>query len=219
MHMITIKNTLSLATIAIMAAVMVFASSCKKRHNTEISPDLSDRYRSLVHKTLDTRAKNNNASTRYMLLADFSIPSNHDRFFVWDTEKNGIVYATWCAHGLGGNSTDEKPEFSNRVGSNCSSLGLYVVDRSTGVSPRYGYTYHGMDGMDVTNSNARVRQIIIHYWRSVTSDWEAQISRPMRCDYRSAGCFTLPEPGFWKVDQYIKADSKRMLLLAINGVE
>lgn len=217
MKLIIVKNFLSLVVVVMVVAMSSMTVSCKAKGKSEGSS--SDRYRVLVHKTLSDRALQYGASTRYMLLCDFSIPSNHDRFFVWDTEKDGIVYATWCAHGLGGNSTAEKPEFSNRVGSNCSSLGLYVVDRSTGVSPRYGYTYHGLDGLDATNSNARVRQVIIHYWSSVTNDWEAQISQPMRCDYRSAGCFTLPEPGFWKVDEYIKGENKRMLLLAIDGVE
>lgn len=178
----------------------------------------NDHYRDVVQRELKARAGQYGASTRYMMLVDFSIPSNKDRFFVWDTEKDGIVYSTWCAHGCGGGSTAEKPVFSNKPGSNCSSLGLYTVDRGTGVSPKWGYTYHAVDGLDNTNSNARSRQIIIHYWGSVTSDWQNKISVSMNCDYRSAGCFTLPEPSFWDIDKIIKSEPKKILLYAVDGV-
>lgn len=182
------------------------------------SANLDNKYRSMVHSVLNGNASRHKASRRYLMLVDYSIPSNKDRFFVWDTEADGIVYATWCAHGCGGNSTAERPEFSNRPGSKCSSLGLYIVEKDTGVSPSWGYTYHAVDGLDKTNSNARSRQIVIHYWHSVTSDWQNKISEPMRCDRRSEGCFTLPEPSFWEIDKYIKSEPKRILLYAIDGV-
>ncbi len=203
----------------LLAMLVTLGSACNRTAAADNTSVDNGRYRSLVNNTLEKRARQYNASTRYMIVVDYSIPSNQDRFFVWDTRADGIVYSTWCAHGLGGNSTDDRADFSNRVGSNCSSLGLYIVDRSTGKSPRYGYTYHAMDGLNASNSNARVRQILIHYWHSVTSDWENKISSPMNCDYRSAGCFTLPEPGFWKVDEYIKGERKRILLVAIDGVK
>lgn len=200
---------------------IVLLAACATNNGTpkgnEESDRLDDKYRSMVHRVLDANASRYNASTRYMMLVDYSIPSNKDRFFVWDTEADGIVYGCWCAHGCGGGSTAEKPVFSNRPGSNCSSLGLYIVEKGTGVSPRWDYTYHAVDGLEATNSNARRREIVIHYWCSVTSDWQNKISEPMRCDYRSAGCFTLPEPSFWKIDKYIQSERKRILLYAING--
>ena len=206
--------------IFMMIACVIAACSPNNGNLKEIggNEELDDKYRDMVHSVLNNRAKQHKASTRYMMLVDFSIPSNKDRFFVWDTEKDGIVYATWCAHGCGGGSTDEKPVFSNRPKSNCSSLGMYIVERGTGVSQRWGYTYHAVDGLDKTNSNARRREIIIHYWGSVTNDWQNKISEPMRCDHRSEGCFTLPEPSFWEIDKYIKSEPKRILLYAIDGV-
>ncbi len=208
-----------LAIFMLIASMMAACSSNNgtAKGNGE-NEELGAKYRDMVHSVISNRASKYNASTRYMMLVDFSIPSNNDRFFVWDTEKDSIVYATWCAHGCGGGSTAERPVFSNEFGSNCSSLGLYTVDRGTGVSSRWGYTYHAVDGRDATNSNAKARQVVIHYWHSVTSDWQAKISEPMRCDYRSAGCFTLPEPSFWKIDKLIKSESKRILLYAIDGI-
>lgn len=191
----------------VLSFILIMLFSCCNKDNNDI-------YREMANNVLRNKASQYNASTRYLMFVDFSIPSNNDRFFVWDNQQDRIVYSCWCAHGCGGGSTDEQPVFSNEIGSNCSSLGMYLVDRSTGVSPRWGYTYHPVDGLDPTNSNARVRQVIIHYWESVTYDWEHKKSTPMTCDYRSAGCFTLTEPGFWEIDRIIKSEPKRILLYA-----
>ena len=212
------REFIFVAVFMLMASAMV---ACSFNNGNESgngkNGNLNDRYRDLVQRVLSNNASRHKASTRYMMLVDYSIPSNKDRFFVWDTKADGIVYATWCAHGCGGGSTDDKPVFSNKPGSRCSSLGLYTVDRGTGVSPRWGYTYHAVNGLESTNSNARSRQIVMHYWGSVTNDWQNKIPVPMHCDGRSEGCFTLPEPAFWKIDQYIKSEPKRILLYAING--
>lgn len=39
-----------------------------------------------------------------------------------------------------------RPEFSNTYGSNCSSLDWYKIERGTGVSAKWGYTYHALNG-------------------------------------------------------------------------
>lgn len=181
--------------------------------------ELSAHYRPLVHAEFAGKAAQYRADTRYLILVDYSIPSNHNRLFVWDTELDGIVEQFWCAHGFGGQSTAERPEFSNELGSNCSSLGWFLVERSVGKSPRWGYNYHAVDGLDACNSNARQRQLLIHPWGSVGADAAAQIDHPMALDGRSAGCFTTSEDGFLTIDRYVKESSRRLLLLAIDGVK
>lgn len=71
--------------------------------------------------------KANGLRTDYCILVDFSVHPGKNRFFVWDFNKQEIVYSTVCEHGRGGNSTHMKPEFSNTPGSYCSSLGKYHV--------------------------------------------------------------------------------------------
>lgn len=181
--------------------------------------DLNERYRNMVHSKFQRQASVRNADTRYLIIVDYSIPSNHERLFVWDNECDGIVEKFWCAHGLGGNSTAERPEFSNLPGSNCSSLGWYLIDRSVGVSVHYGYKYHAVDGLDSSNSNARRREILIHPWHSVSNDEAAQIDHPMNLDYRCAGCFTISDIAFQTIDRYIRSTNSRILLYAINGVD
>ena len=201
-----------------LVAVMAFVNCSGSNGHDEKHQivDLNNRYRSLIQEQFQTKSRHFNADTRYLIIVDYSIPSNSNRLFVWDTEQDEIVEKFWCAHGFGGSSTADKPEFSNAMGSNCSSLGWFLVDKSVGVSATYGYRYHAVDGLDTCNSNARSRQLLIHPWSSVTRDYQAKIQHPMVLDYRSAGCFTTTDEGFKTIDRYIKSCQKRLLLYAIN---
>lgn len=206
----------TLLNLCVVFFVVIAIASCSCEKATSQPPDLNERYRGIVNTEFPERARQHKADTRYLILVDYSIPSNDYRLFIWDTEQDCIVEKFWCAHGFGGGSTPEKPVFSNTPGSNCSSLGWYRVDCAVGKSAHYGYNYHAVDGMDATNSNARSRQILIHPWVSVTRDYEAQIDHPMKLDMRCAGCFTTTDDGFLTIDRYVKSATKRLLLVAID---
>lgn len=215
------RQAFSLFYVCILSIVLTLLTSCSKSKssgNNTINDNLADQYRSLVHKEFLNKASLYDADSKYLIIVDYSIPSNKNRLFVWDCEHDSIVAKFWCAHGFGGNSTAEKPEFSNIIGSNCSSLGWFLVDKSVGVSPRWGYRYHAVDGLESINSNARRREILIHPWSSVSHDCDAKIKNPMELDGRSAGCFTTSDKGFETIDSYIKSRQKRLLLCAINGL-
>lgn len=208
------------ANIVVAFSIAVSFTNCSQSSNTAdsaISKDISDRYRSIVNTEFINKAHQHNADTRYLILVDYSIPSNDYRLFIWDTEQDKIVEKFWCAHGFGGGSTPERPMFSNTFGSNCSSLGWFLIERGVGVSSHWGYEYHAVDGKDASNSNARRRQILIHPWSSVTRDYEAKISSPMNLDGRCAGCFTTTDEGYRTIDQYVKSRQKRILLYAFDG--
>lgn len=217
------KTRLYILAAVVSAMFAVLIASCNRDNTTpvltyeEVVDTLSNYYRPMLKNVYLSKAEKYKASKKLMFFVDFKTLSHHDRFFVWDAEQDKIVYACWCAHGMGGESTDSVPQFSNVVGSNCSSLGWYLVDRAKGKSPTYGYSYHAVDGLDKTNSNARRRQILIHHWYSVTVDSHVKIKRPMRADYRSAGCFTLADEAFVKIDSFVKATPERILLYAFNG--
>lgn len=208
------------AYIVLAFIIAVSFTNCTRSGNTAdnaTSTDPNVRYRDIVKSEFIQKTRQHNADTRYLILVDYSIPSNGYRLFIWDTEQDKIVEKFWCAHGFGGGSTPERPVFSNTLGSNCSSLGWFTVDRSVGRSAHYGYNYHAVDGLDSSNSNARRRQILIHPWSSVTRDYEAQIDHPMDLDYRCAGCFTTTDEGYKTIDQYVKSRTKHILLYAFDG--
>lgn len=211
-----------ISTVCLLMIISLAMISCNNKEdafseNASVE-DLNARYRNMIHNEFMSRARQHRADTRILILVDYSIPSNSDRLFIWDIEQDKIVEKFWCAHGFGGSSTAENPEFSNVVGSNCSSLGWFLVDRSVGVSSNWGYKYHAVDGLDACNSNARRRELLIHPWSSVTYDYQMQIKGPMVLDGRSAGCFTTTEDGFNTIDRYVKSQNKRILLWAFNGV-
>lgn len=213
------EETRTIARLLLLAFISLCAGcTSPKEKPAETSVMLDDKYKGIIQTVFPEMARLHNADSRFLLIVDYSIPSNNARFFLWDNEQDKIIERFWCAHGFGGNSTAEKPEFSNVIGSNCSSLGWFVVDRSVGVSANYGYRYHAVDGLEDCNSNARRRQLLIHPWSSVSYDEMEQIQQPMELDYRSAGCFTTSEIGFQTIDQYIKSRTKPLLLFATDGI-
>ncbi len=205
--------TLVLTLLSIAALTNCSSRTCSPANRQDA------RYRSIAHNEFPAMAQRYGADTKYLLLVDYSLPSNQDRFFLWDTEKDCIIERFWVAHGYGGGSKPERPVFSNTPGSRCSSLGWFLVERWTGVSPKYGYPYHAVDGLSSTNSNARVRQLLIHPWGSVDEDHDAQIQEPMTLDGRCEGCFTTSEVGYAVLDEYIKSRNKRILLYAMYDEE
>ena len=65
----------------------------------------------------------------YEIHVDFSKPSCEDRLFIYDVSIDAhLIYSGVCLHGYGGKSTPSKPEFSNEIGSKCSSLGTYTLE-------------------------------------------------------------------------------------------
>lgn len=93
-----------------------------------------------------------------IILVDFSRNSCADRLFVF---KDGEpVYSGAVLHGNGKGNTPSKPVFSNELGSNCSSLGLFKVSGKKTMS--IGYPALILEGLSATNSNAEERGILIH---------------------------------------------------------
>ena len=118
-------------------------------------------------------------------IVDFSKVSSEPRFFLLDT-NTGRVTRHFVAHGRGSDPahTGFLQNFSNRVGSEATSEGAYVVgpyyEGHYGRSMRVG-------GLDHTNFNAEARAIVIHpAWYAEPSVIQAQGRLG-----RSEGCFAL----------------------------
>lgn len=97
---------------------------------------------------------------RYLSIIDFSKRSTDARFFIINMES-GEVWAIHTAHGKGSDSDHDgyAEKFSNKSGSNASSLGYYLAAETY-------YGKHGLslklDGLSTTNSKARARAVVIH---------------------------------------------------------
>jgi len=101
-------------------------------------------------------------------IIDFSKPSTEKRLFIIDIENRKLLFQTFVAHGK--NSGLIKPtKFSNRIGSNQSSLGFY---RTAGTyKGKHGYSLI-LDGLEKgINDNARKRAIVIHGAKYVSEEF------------------------------------------------
>ncbi|MDB5221086.1 MAG: hypothetical protein JWO86_9013 [Myxococcaceae bacterium] len=119
----------------------------------------------------------------YLTVVDFSKHSGKDRLFVVNM-TTGAVQPHVVAHGSGSDpgNTGYATRFSNVNNSNQSSLGYYVT----------GETYNGkhgnslrLDGVSPTNSNARMRAVVMH--------GAAYVEEGRSRQGRSWGCLALPE--------------------------
>ncbi|KUR76201.1 murein L,D-transpeptidase catalytic domain family protein [Novosphingobium sp. Fuku2-ISO-50] len=119
-------------------------------------------------------------------LVDFSVPSRIPRLHIVDVAGGRVVSSHLVAHGRGSDPANSgwAERFSNRLGSEASSSGSFVV----------GETYFGkhgrsrrLIGLDPDNDQAEVRGIVIHAASYVGSDFAAQYGRIGR----SQGCFAV----------------------------
>ena len=165
---------------------------------TSINPNL-------IKELLDY-CKKNQLNTSYCIIVDFSIYSGKERLFIVDMLNNRIDASGLCAHGIGKDfDCIFRPKFSNKNGSNYSSLGHYRLGRRRTTS-QYDLNAIELHGLDSCNSNAYQRGILIH-------DGLPDISIiGLPCAPLSQGCFTVPDDTF-DVICNVKGDSDKAILL------
>lgn len=153
-------------------------------------------------------AKKHILNTNDVLLVDYSIPSGTTRMLVWSHKEGRIVAKTYVMHGVGGGSTAEKPVFSDRVGSKCSTLGKFKVTKHYGGKIKRSYR---LVGLERGNKNAFRRRILIHssswidMWR-----WKKYI--PLH-EISCQGCVTVSPKEMTYLDKLIKKESMPILIL------
>lgn len=120
-------------------------------------------------------------------LIDFAVHSGRPRFDIVEVANGRILSAHLVAHGRGSDpaNTGWLQRFSNRPGSHASSRGSFLT----------GSDYYGkhdrsarLRGLDVENSNAASRAIVIHSADYVSRSLANSTGRVGR----SQGCFTVP---------------------------
>lgn len=120
-----------------------------------------------------------------LTIIDFERPSRQKRLWVIDLKKQTVLFHSLVAHGR--NTGDDLARtFSNREGSEMSSLGFYTT----------GSTYQGKHGLSLKlhgqdpgyNTNASSRAVVVHGADYVSEDFVRQHGRLGR----SQGCPALP---------------------------
>lgn len=152
-------------------------------------------------------ARRRGMSTKYALFVDYSVPSGTPRLYVWDFLQNKIIARTYVMHGPGMGSTAEKPVFSNKPGSNCSSLGRFLITRQHGRQNKTGYM---LRGLDTDNQTAYGRGLMIH--RSVFLDGHVWMKYIPLKGSSCSGCVTVTSRGMKYIGKLVKSEDKPILL-------
>lgn len=125
------------------------------------------------------------AAKQTLTIIDFNRSSRLKRLWVVDVHRSQVLHHTLVAHGK--NTGEEFAQaFSNRVGSEMSSLGFFVTTHT--YSGKHGLSLR-LRGVDPTyNTNANDRDVVVHGADYVCEEFVQQHGRLGR----SQGCPALP---------------------------
>lgn len=156
---------------AVLAAIAFSASGAKAQENEWVRAGIRPQ---VFEDALSAWAQNQSKieNQRYLTIVDYGLPSDRPRLFVLDHDK-GTLSAYLVAHGKGSDPdhTGHATRFSNKPGSEMSSLGAYLT----------GPTYQGQHGISLrlfglesTNDKAAERAIVVHGAEYVSPERKVQ---------------------------------------------
>lgn len=155
-----------------------------------------------------------------VIIVDFSKPSMDDRLYIYDSKIHKYIYSGAVQHGRGGKSTARHPEFSNKIGSRCSSLGLYELTKSDTFTPSFfnkqlRIPCIRIKGLSSSNSNAEARGIYIHPGIMVSLRLFRVPGLCLPLSASSEGCFTVSFRTFRRIKKLMtESDNEKIILLA-----
>jgi len=148
--------------VLMLCLVPVFSAAAESDANAlaRLAPDADPRVLSLALDARDCAAHElGQAPSPRLAVIDYSRPSTQPRLWVFDLEKNTLLFREVVAHGQG-SGENMASRFSNVDGTHASSLGLFrTADTYEGHN---GYSLR-MQGLEPgTNDAAMARAIVMH---------------------------------------------------------
>ena len=136
---------------------------------------------------------------------DMRIESGKNRFFIYDLKHSKLLDKGLVGHGTGSETgISGKLQFSNTKNSHATSLGKYAIGSS--YVGMFGKAYK-LYGLDVTNSNAFDRNVVLHKYADVP--FEEQ-ENPICNSY---GCPMVNEKFFEVIEKIIDTSKKKIILV------
>jgi hypothetical protein len=186
-----------------------------KKKTERIKPSVdTDRLQSKAAEALKY-CKQHNYNQDTCILIDMSLHSGVNRFFVWDFNKNEVVFETIVSHGTcknnpwKGDKTKENPTFSNVPDSHCSSLGKFLIGER-GYSKFGVHKKYLLHGLESSNSNALKRVIVFHSWDAVPDKEPYPSGTP-----EGWGCPAISDNDFLTIDAWLQ-NKKKVLMWIYN---
>ena len=147
------------------------------------------------------------SDANYLCIVNFGKHSGEERFFIYNVRNNKYEYSGLVQHGNGKGNTASKPKFSNVIGSNCSSLGLYKITCKDNMHSWPGAPCFRMVGLDSTNSNAMARGILIHPSLTRTLMPFEVWGLDLPLTWESQGCFAVSCNTMYEISKRIKKNN------------
>jgi hypothetical protein len=206
-----------LLTAVVITAISWFANSAiwkktralhllqSETHSTTLAPNNIERKLELKASEARSFVKQKGFNDDVCFLIDMSPASGKNRFFIYDLKKDSLRNAGLVAHGNCFQYWLEGRQYSNVVGSGCTSLGKYKIGLS--YIGKFGYSYK-LHGLDSTNNNAFERTVVLHSHSCVPA---TEVADEI-C--QSNGCPTV-SPAFLEQLKVIINSSKKPVLLWI----
>lgn len=134
---------------------------------------------------------------------------------VWDFRKNDTLVTGLISHGCGhmpwsGTWSKDKPTFSNIANSHCSSLGKYEVGSRAASAWGIHIKYY-LKGLESTNNNAYIRDVVLHSWEQVRDIEVNPDGTP-----EDWGCPAISNKTMTIVDALIRPQKKHLVLWVYN---
>ena len=168
------------------------------------SKEASVRFEKNLTEAKSFLQKHDTYNQEVAFLVDMRIPSNYNRFVVYDVSNNKILHKGLVAHGKGSDtSVKDSLQFSNIEGSNMTSLGNYRIGGS--YVGRFGKSYK-LHGLDATNDQAFARYVVLHTYALMPNDEQLV---PV---IRSEGCPMVSKEMFAILEKIIDTSKKPILL-------
>ena len=156
-------------------------------------------YRYAITGYENLKASNTLKDTQYLSIVDFSQPSRKKRFYLFDFKNHQLVKNTFVAHGKN-SGVDMATSFSNKPGSEQSSLGFYITKGTYIGKNVLSLKMAGLD--EGFNDNAEKRAIVGH-----GADYVNQSRVQAAYMGRSQGCPAVPKAESREIIKLIKGGS------------
>lgn len=123
------------------------------------APQLNKKVLSMALKAYKKALRQGEVKNHKLTVIDYSLPSNKQRMWVFDLEKDRLLFNTHVAHGVN-SGLDIPHHFSNENSSHASSLGTYVTKDIYMGNNGYSLNLKGLErGF---NDHAYERRVVIH---------------------------------------------------------
>ncbi len=159
-------------------------------------------------KLLKEYAVKSGYNSTICFIADMRLYSGHNRFFVYQMDKDSIILQGLVAHGRCNERWLEDRKYGNDIGCGCSALGKYKIGEP--YKGRFGLAYK-LYGLDSSNNNAFKRSIVLHAHECIPN---TEVYPDPIC--QSDGCPTVAPQFLQKLSKIIDVSEKPILLLLFD---